>query len=184
MQWKSSLIALLFSVPVFVMQASAQEKKEESPKGQHQLTFGLGHTYLSAKIEDRTKWLGVVSWSLDYAYWLHDRWAIGLQTDFLNETFKVETDKGEILERENPVIVMPAAIFRATEHVHIVGGAGTEFSKGEHLFITRLGAEYVHPLPKRWEVGASLFWDAKWSYYHSFGISFNVSKGWKRHASE
>jgi hypothetical protein len=163
-----------------VLTASAQEKKEESLKGSHQVTLGLGHTYLSARIEDQTKWLGVVSWSFDYAYWFRDRWAVGLQTDLLNESFKVETDKGEVLERENPVIVLPAAIYRASEHIHLVGGAGSEFSKGEHLFITRVGMEYVYPLPKRWEVGASLVWDAKWNYYHSFGISLAISRSWAK----
>lgn len=182
MQTKTPILILFMTLTGNLI--FAQEKKEASLKGTHMVTFGLGHTYLSAKIEDRTKWLGVVSWSLDYAYWFHDRWALGLQTDFLNETFKVETDKGNVLERENPVIVLPAALFRASERIHLVGGAGTEFSKGEHLFITRLGAEYTYPLPKRWEVGASLFWDAKWGYYHSFGLSFNVTKGWKHGGQE
>jgi hypothetical protein len=33
----------------------SQEKKDNSPKGEHRFTFGPEHTYVSAKIEDKTK---------------------------------------------------------------------------------------------------------------------------------
>jgi hypothetical protein len=59
-------------------------------------------------------------------------------------------------------------IYCASEHIHLLTGAGTELAKGQHLFMTRMGVEYVHTLSRKWEVGASAVWDAKCSYYQSF----------------
>ena len=69
-------------------------------KGKHRLTLGLGHTHISTgRVQGKTQWLLAPSWSFNYDYWLTNRWAIGLQTDIIIETFEVEHNHEELVER-------------------------------------------------------------------------------------
>jgi hypothetical protein len=77
-------------------------------KGSHRIALGLGHTHLSqGQIEGRTKWLPIASWTLNYDYWLSDKWAIGLQNDWILETFVVIHSGDKELERKNPWAMVP-----------------------------------------------------------------------------
>lgn len=155
-----------------------EKKEEESLKGVNRLTIGLGHTHLSkGKNEDgKTTWLAVPSWSLNYDYWISNRWAIGLQTDLVIEKFIVEQTDGEDLEREKPVALVPVAIFKPYKHFSFIAGPGVELEKNENLFLTRLGAEFGCDLPKGWEAGIALLWDNKWDHYDSWVLEFSFSK--------
>ena len=168
----------------------AQHEKEETSeithgmKGASRLTLGLGHTQVSkGKIDGDTKWLAIASWSFNYDYWLSDKWAIGLQNDLLVESFVIENNEGEFIERSYPWAVVPVAMYKPGKHFTFIGGIGAEFSKGHTLTMTRLGIEYGFHLPKNWEVGAALVWDEKWNYYNSWGIAFTVSKIWPKKES-
>jgi len=166
--------------------AQAQHETNTEPeglKGVHRLGFGLGHTHISeGRVGGKQQWLATASWSLDYDYWLSNKWAIGLQSDMILETFKIETHDQEEIERSFPIALVPAAIFKPGKHWSFVGGVGMEFSKGHNLGLTRLGIEYGHELPKGWEVGAALVWDDKWNYYNSWGIAITISRIWEHKA--
>jgi len=86
-----------------------EEKEEEMLKGAHRITTGLGHTHISKgkNVDGKTVWLLQPSWSLNYDYWIVNKWAIGLQSDLVLEKFIVKDDSGEDLERENPWAVIP-----------------------------------------------------------------------------
>lgn len=175
-------IICLFSAQIICLalfcQEPEHEKEEESLKGNHRLTLGLGHTHLSQgkNIEGKTVWLSEPSWSLNYDYWISNKWAIGLQTDLVIEKFIVENEDGEDLEREKPFAVVPVGIFKPFKHFSFIGGAGIEFERSENLGLTRLGVEYGAELPKRWEAGIAVMWDNKWGYYNSWVLEFTFSK--------
>jgi hypothetical protein len=165
----------------------AQHTAEHAPenahgmKGASRLTLGLGHTHISeGKVDGKTQWLAAASWSVNYDYWLSDKWAIGLQNDVILETFIIEDHHEELIERSYPWAVVPVAMYKPGKHFTFIGGIGAEFSKGHTLTMTRLGVEYGVHLPKNWEVGAALVWDGKWNYYNSWGIAFTVSKIWPK----
>ena len=161
-----------------------QDSGEHALKGTSRLTLGLGHTHVSeGKKEGKTKWLALASWSLNYDYWLSNKWAIGLQNDIVLESFIIENHESELIERSYPLSVVPVAMYKAGKHVSIIGGVGAEFSKGHTLTLTRLGMEYGVHLHNNWEIGAALVWDGKWKYYNSWGLAFTVSKLWppKKH---
>jgi hypothetical protein len=165
--------------------AQAQEKthanieSHQSMKGTSRLTLGLGHTHVSnGKVDGKTKWLAFPSWSLNYDYWLFDKWAIGLQNDLILESFVVENHKQELIERKYPFAVVPVALFKPGKYFTLIGGIGAEFSKGHTLAMTRIGLEYGFHLPNNWEVGAAMVWDGKWNYYNSWGIAFTLSRIW------
>jgi len=149
-------------------------------KSSHRLTLGLGHTHLSqGKIEGETEWLPIASWTLNYDYWVSDKWAIGLQNDWILETFIVKQDGGEELERKKPWAMVPVAMYKFANSWTAIGGVGAEFSEGRTLTMTRLGLEYGWHLPNNLEVGLAAVWDGKWGYYNSWGLAFTFSKIWQ-----
>jgi hypothetical protein len=154
-----------------------------SMKGSHRFTLGLGHTQISQGIIDNDrKWLSLASWSLNYDYWVHDKWALGLQSDIIIESFVVEHGNEETLERSYPIAIVPVVMFKPGKHFSFILGAGTETAQGHAIGLTRLGVEYGKHLPKDWEIGIALIWDNKWNFYNSWGLAFTVSKIWpKKH---
>lgn len=158
-------------------------KEEHSLKGSNRFTLGIGHTHVAQGVkEGDKKWLALASWSINYDYWISNKWAVGLQSDIILESFLVEDNGEELIERETPISLVPVAIFKPGKRLSLIGGIGIEFAKSENLTLTRLGLEYGWHLPKNVEVGAAIVWDNKWNYYNSWGLSFTVSKIWpKKH---
>lgn len=147
--------------------------------GRHRLTLGLGHSHVINSIvgeDGELKNQALPSWSLNYDYWLSDKWAIGVQTDLIIESFVIEHGDEELLEREYPVLVAGVAIFKPFRHFSFVGGLGVEYAKEQTLTATRLGVEYGTHLGSNWEVGVAATWDAKWNYYDAWGLNFTVSR--------
>jgi hypothetical protein len=184
-----NLLRFIFLAVMLIITTAtiAQHTKEQMSdnnhgmKGASRLSLGLGHTQVSrGKIDGDTKWLAIASWSFNYDYWLSDKWAIGLQNDLLIESFVIENNAGELIERSYPWAVVPVAMYKPGKHFTFIGGVGAEFSKGHTLTLTRLGVEYGFHLPKNWEVGAAFVWDNKWNYYNSWGLAFTVSKIWPK----
>ncbi|HEX5668167.1 MAG TPA: hypothetical protein VFX73_05135, partial [Chitinophagaceae bacterium] len=169
----SFFIAVTMSFNVFGQEHTTdhvnQNVKHAGMRGSHRLTLGLGHTSISqGEFQGKTEWLATASWSLNYDYWLTNKWAIGLQNDIILEAFLIEDHFEEIIERSYPVSVIPVAIYKPGKHLSLIGGIGAEFASGHTLTVTRLGFEYGFHLPKNWEVGAALVWDNKWNYYNSW----------------
>lgn len=183
-----NLKLILAGLFLFITSAVMAQNTEEHVAGVHhgmkgssRLTLGLGHTHISeGKVDGDTQWLSITSWSLNYDYWLSDKWAIGLQNDLLIEEFIIEDHDGEFIERNYPVAVVPVALFKPGKRLTFIGGVGAEFSKGHNLALTRLGMEYGFHLPKNWEVGVAAVWDNKWNYYNSWGLAFTVSRIWPK----
>lgn len=166
-----------------ISQSGFAQEAHHGVKGSSRLTFGLGHTQLSeGKREGKTQWLPLASWTLNYDYWISDKWAVGLQNDWILETFVIEDHHGESIERKNPIAMVPVAVYKFADRWTAIGGVGAEISKGHTLAMTRLGVEYGWHLPGNWEVGGALLWDNKWNYYNSWGIAFTFSRIWpKKH---
>jgi hypothetical protein len=181
---KVILIAHFLFLSCFMAWSQPQDHsshEQPSAKGSHRLTLGLGHTHVSeGKIDGRTKWLALASWSFNYDYWIANKWAIGLQNDLVLESFKVEHGDQEILERSYPLAVVPVAIYKPGKRLSLIGGVGGEFAHEKNLVLTRLGIEYGWHLPGNWEVGGTAVWDNKWNYYNSWGLGLTFSKIWRK----
>ena len=180
------LLLILLTGGRIVAQEVAHPEGHHSMKGSHRLTPGLGHAHTSeGEVDGKKQWLVLPSFSLNYDYWLSDRWAIGLQNDLILETFVIIDEEDEELERTKPLAVVPVAYFKPGAHLTFFGGVGVEIAKEQNLTLTRLGAEYGWHLPKNWEVGIDLLWDNKWTYYNSWGLAFTFSKIFpKKHHSQ
>lgn len=179
---------IVFVFLLFASLAKAQTSNDPSSvtgsglQHSQRLTVGLGHTHVSQGILDgKTRWLAMASWSLNYDYWLTDRWAIGVQNDLILETFKIEKENAVFIERKKPLAVVPVAIYKPSPKTGIIGGVGVELSHGHNLTLTRLGFEYGLHLPKHWEAGLAIVWDNKWNYYNSWGLALTLGKIFSKH---
>jgi hypothetical protein len=81
-------------------------------------------------------WTANPSWAIDYDYWLGDHWAIGLHNDIVVETFEVEDNNDEVIERTKPITNLASLIFKPKEHISFIIGAGGEFAKEADFFVT------------------------------------------------
>lgn len=180
--FRVSIFCVLMLRVLTLIAQTPSDNKAQGVQGSHRLTFGLGHTSISAgRLNGKTEWLPLASWSLNYDYRLNSKWAIGLQNDWILETFVVKQKSGSVIERKNPIAVIPVGMYKFSGRWTAILGAGVEFSHGHNLGLTRLGAEYGVHLPKHTEVGVALVWDNKWNYYNSWGIAFTVGKLWAKH---
>lgn len=171
------IIILTFSSGVLFAQQKTIHKESHSLKSNHRISLGLGHTSISqGEVDGETEWLSMPSWSLNYDYWISNKFAIGLQNDIVIESYKVEEHDSETLERNYPVSIIPVIIYKPIEQLGIVGGVGTEIAGGHGITLTRIGIEPGFHLPGNWEAGGSLVWDAKWDHYNSWAITFIISK--------
>ena len=178
---KALLLLLLF----YTSSYAQEEFTEESEKGVHRVSLAISHNNISqgARSESSdTKWLTLPAWSMDYDYWLSDKWAIGLHTDFIVENFYVKanlTDEDEVLERSYPIAPAVVGIFKPTRHSSFLLGAGVEFAKEENLFLNRIGYEWGTEINKGWELGITACYDFRWNAYDSFLIGIGVSRKFK-----
>ena len=161
-----------------VAQAGSEMTKEGPVK--HRLALGIGHTHVpSNELVDGRNKLAFASWTLDYDFHFNEKWGLGLETDFISESFVIVRPDGEELEREFPFSVTPVALFKPSERWTLVAGVGAEFAPGETLAFTRLGVEYGVEISDRWEIGAHLLWDARWDYYNAWSLALVISRLWK-----
>ncbi len=177
---------LIFSLVSFSLLGQHKESGNYSinfeHKGTSRLTLGLGHTHLSeGKIEGKTEWLALPSWTLNYDYWFANKWAIGLQNDLILESFFIEDGNNELLERSYPIASVPVLLYKPGKGLIFLAGVGAEFTHEKTLTLTRLGLEYGFHLPNKWEAGVALIWDNKWNYYNSWGLAITVSKLFNKH---
>lgn len=164
--------------------AQETEKAEEGAKGNHRITIGLNHANVSQGVKDSGyEWLSLPAWSLDYDYWLSDKWAIGLHTDIIVESFEVKANlssEDETISRTSPIAPAAVGIFKATKHSSFLLGVGAEFAKEDNLFLNRAGYEWGTEIGKNWELGISLCYDFRWNAYDSYMIGIGVSKIFKK----
>lgn len=182
---KSSLISLLFCLTfIYSSQITAQENEEkEAFSSHHQIGISINHVHVfeGRDEEGNRETLTLPAWGIDYTYQFHEKWAIGLHTDFIVEKFKVEkvyesgNDK-ETVERSYPIAPALMGIYKPNEHWSFLLGFGGEFAKEEDFFLTRAGVEYGYELPKGWEIFGTTSYDFKWNAYDSWGIGLGIAK--------
>ena len=80
-------------------------------------------------------------WGLDYNFQFSPKFALGLHTDFVLESFEVEKNlDGEdetATERSHPVAPAVIGFYKPAEHGSFGLGAGGEFAKEEDYFLNR-----------------------------------------------
>lgn len=159
-----------------------EEKSEPEPVRKNRITLSIGHMNLAQGVDvnGNKSWLSVPVWMLDYDRSISKKWTIGLHTDFITESFKVEgffySDEKAPIERSMPVSSVVSFSYKPGKHTVFSVGNGGEFSKEANFFVTQFGFEYGIELPGEWELAPSLTYDMKWTAYDSFSIALGVGK--------
>lgn len=168
-------------------QETADEKEgSEKFKPAHSLglTIGHEHSFNGVNAEGKKETLILPFWGLDYNFQFAPKFAIGLHTDFIVESFKVEKnldgDEGETVERSRPVAPAIMGFYKPCEHWSFGLGMGGEFAKEENYLLTRAAVEYGVEMRKGWEVSGSLQYDFRWKAYDTWTIGLGISKAMGR----
>ncbi|UWY30456.1 hypothetical protein N4T20_11085 [Flavobacterium sp. TR2] len=175
------LAALLYLI--IQNKISAQENEEKKFKPHHQIGISINHVHVfeGRDEEGNRETLTLPAWGIDYTFQFHERWAIGLHTDFIMEKYKVKKvyaseENKETVERSYPIAPALMGIYKPNEHWSFLLGFGGEFAKEEDFFLTRAGVEYGYELPKGWEIFGTASYDFKWNAYDSWGIGLGIAK--------
>lgn len=188
------LSCLFLLAPVFLFSqekiTGRKDSTEENIKGTHQIALFISHSKINEGkgTDGNNDWLIVPSWSLDYNYWLAERWALGVHSDMFVESFEVVdhegTEETTTISRTRPIAIVPVVIFKPGLYGSFVAGVGGEFAKEGNFALTRLGYEYSWELPKRWELSAALTYDIKWNGYNVWSLGLGVAKSLGRKKRE
>lgn len=143
----------------------------------HKLTAVMAYSFIPNSFDENTDAVLIVpTIGLNYDYWFHSKWGVGLHNDIVLQQFKVEKHGGhEELIRENPVAICAMGLYSPLSSWTIMGGYGVELEKHDNIQLVRLGLEYGIHLPKNWELGFALEFDYKFKTYGSlmFGVAFS-----------
>ncbi|MCC7501494.1 MAG: hypothetical protein IT229_03130 [Flavobacteriales bacterium] len=177
-----SIASLLVLLPAGVhAQHDAPAPPEEHAR--HEVSALLAHTHVSQGIDVNgdQSWLVLPSWGLNYNYWLTPRWAIGLHSDLITETFVVTENlhggkEKPVVERTKPIAPALMATYRPFEHWAFTLGGGMEFAKEEDLALLRAGTEYTIHLGGPWETSGSLAYDFRMNAYDSWTLGLGITR--------
>jgi hypothetical protein len=177
-QSKILFLTFLFFVGL-VIPAICQGFEDEEKLLRHRISLMLGHTQIPAgEINGQRKLLAVPSWGLDYNYQINRKWALGLHSDIITQTFTVIDFEGnQEFERERPITMTLVGIYKPHERWSFLAGAGKEFATEENLSLLRLGIERGWEIENDWEVFGTFQYDLKLGVYDTFMLGVGFSKG-------
>lgn len=134
----------------------------------------IGHTMVPAGTS--SDHFAIPSWGLDLEYWLNPKWGIGLHNDLEVQSFIVEHDGQEMLERESPLVLSLDLLWKPWKGLVFLAGPGYEFEKEENFKLLRFGAEYEFEFDHHWDISPSLFYDTRQEAYDTWSIALGIGK--------
>lgn len=157
--------------------AQHKEKHEHHPPYQ-KITMVMANSIVTNNIDEGNNDILIIpTIGLNYDYWFHKKWGIGLHNDILLQQYKIERhhDQRELV-RENPVAICAILSFEPFPRWILMGGYGLELEKNQNINLFRFGIEYGIPLKDSWELGFNFEYDHKIKAYSSFMIGIGFSK--------
>ena len=178
MQKKIQLSALLIvlACPLFSQHDRASSELQQA---EHEFTHWraallLGHTFIPAG--ESTSHLAIPSWGFDLEYWVNPKWGIGLHNDLEIQSFIVERENEELLDREYPVVFTIDALFKPWKELVLLIGPGVELEPKENFFLVRFGVEYEFEFGHGWDISPTIFYDTRQDAYDTWSIALGIGK--------
>lgn len=174
------LFGLIALIPI-ALRAQTHEKDshKELFRPHSRFTVMLAHYMFPHVVEGETGKKNdlIPAWGLDYDYWFHPKWAVGIHNDFILQPYKIErkNDATE-LTRNFPISTALVGIFKPGKHLAFVTGLGREFEKEEALNLWNIGLEYGFELPHNWELSLNFIYEDKFHAYDSWIFGVGISK--------
>lgn len=178
---KKSLLAFVFSLGCLLAAGQEGEPTNALHSTEPAETFKhfrasllIGHTYVPTGEEP--KHLFVPSWGLDLEYWFNRRWGLGLHNDLELQTFIVEKQEGEQLEREYPLVTTLDVLVKPFKDLVLLIGPGYEFEKKENFALLRAGIEYEFEFGKDWDISPTIFYDTRFDAFDTWSFAVGIGK--------
>jgi hypothetical protein len=168
------------ALPVWAQHDAASEHAKPF-KPFHSLGVAIGHAHSFKGVDENggRKNMALPYFGLDYNFQFAPKWALGLHTDFINETFVVEKTEPdgtvEELERSRPIAPALMAMYNLSHRWKLGFGMGGEFASEGNFWLNRAAIEYACPIRKGWEVFGALQYDIRWSAYDTWTIGLGIA---------
>lgn len=152
--------------------------EEEEFEYRHAIGLKISHTNIINAIEgDDKSVLRVPSWALNYNYLFSERWALGLHTDIIIETFVIEDADEVEVERELPWSTAIVGTWKFAKNFGISAGGGVEWEKNRNFGLIRFGLDYGFHIPSfSIELAGFLNYDILVDGYDAYSIGFGITK--------
>lgn len=138
--------------------------------------IGHGHVIGAEDVENSNSIVTIPTWGFDYQYWINSKFGLGLKSDIEIMNYKVETQGGNTLERNNPLIVSTVFLYHPSGGWNLMAGPGIEFEESHNLFVLRAGVGYEFELPGHWDFAPEFVFDLKDSSIGAFTWGIGVGK--------
>lgn len=153
------------------------EEGHEAFRKHHRISAMMAFSHIPSIVPGETAKQSVVvpTYGLNYDFWFHAKWAIGLHNDLILQQYKVERhhDEQEII-RSFPLAVKAVVLYQPIHELIFLAGYGKEFETKETLDVITIGVEYGIPIRNGWEANLNLLFDWNIDNYISwmFGVGF------------
>jgi hypothetical protein len=174
---KASVLAVLLACFIISAPASAQSDVDEASEGRHEISLLIGHMHIAESVEGGGKtWHTLPSWELNYSYFIHPQWLVGLHNDIILEEFLIETTRGEVVERSYPIGMVATVGYLPVHYLTLLLGTGVELAHEEQFAMIRLGIEPTLKFNTKWEMLINLSYDIKIDAYDSWSLSAGIAR--------
>ena len=161
---KLTLIFLsILMLSYIAMPSQAQQvhsSKIEEVVLRHEIDGSIGNTHVPEGGKRNTSaTLILPNVGINYKYWFDNHFAIGLYNNIVVQTFVINSDSHQDLEREYPVIISAVGVFRVWKGLTLFTGPGVELDKNGSLFVLRFGLDYAFSLRNDWSITPRFMFD-------------------------
>lgn len=152
---------------------SEEEALEES-EGPLRIGFLLMHTYIPTETSKGRELLVLPSIGLDIEYWFSERFGIGMHNDIELESFEVEKEEAEIIERAFPFVLTLDGLFKIGKKWVLVLGGGVELEADESFALFRTGIEYEVNIGPGWDLSPSFAYDFRVNAFDTWSVGLGL----------
>ena len=173
----------VISILLICLKGVAQDEKAHSSMPHHEipnwkLGFSMLHAYLPAgSHEEQNKSLFVVpAIGLELFYTINPRWGIIWTNEVTMQSYLVNNEKEDNLEREFPVVSAIVANYHIGKRFYINAGPGIEIEKHKSFFIFRAGMEYELLIAEGWDVVPAIHYETKQGKFGTVYLGITIAR--------
>jgi len=148
----------------------------------HRLALFTGYNLIPNAIneegEKRVKIIPVLG--LDYEYWFNHKFALGLHNDLELDSYTVEKDHQEYLERHLAFATALVFMYEPMLGWVLFAGPGYEFEKNHSFGLFKIGTEVGKSFQGGWSAGITVAYDIK-EVNSSFIFGLTIGKRLGKH---
>ncbi len=170
----------LLIVPLRVIcQEEGYAKEGHEPDWKNRIAFFTGTSMATIKLEgtDRPQTIFIPTYGISYDRKITSWMAIGVLTELELETYVIETDHGETIDR-NYVYVGSVLFFLKTPVKHLVFlfGPGYELSTKQNFRIFKIGFAYDFEISNGWGIAPLVTYDRISNVYQTLTFGLDIGK--------